>query len=266
MSTLGRGERLFRITAALGDRRTVLARDLAAQFGVSERTIYRDMTLLARQGVPVTGAAGVGYVSRGQHLTAPMALSDDEAEALVLGLRIVATWADPGLAAASSALFAKLPLRLAPDTLARLRRTALVAPFSSEHVPAPSVLPVLRRAVRQRRKVAFDYIDAEGRVTTRTARPLSIAFFSTSWLLAAWCELRGDFRSFRLDRVRALTARDERFANEPGRRLEDYFTPPESSRTATDRSGPPAPETAARDRPAGSSRNTPRPRHRDTAW
>jgi predicted DNA-binding transcriptional regulator YafY len=181
------------------------------------------MDMLVRQGVPVSGAAGVGYVPRGQHLTPPMALTDNEVEALVLGLRIVATWGDGGLAAASNSLFPKLQLRLASDTLRRLQQTALLAPFSSMYTPAPSVLPALRQAVRQRRKVSFDYTDADGRTTCRMVRPLSIAFFSTVWSMTAWCELRLDFRFFRLDRMRSLILRNEHFATEPCKRLPDYL-------------------------------------------
>jgi predicted DNA-binding transcriptional regulator YafY len=225
MATPGRSERLFRITELLGQRRTLRARDLANTLGVSERTIYRDMATLVRRGVPVMGEAGTGYILRGQHLTPPMALTDDEVEALVLGLRVVTTWGDDELAAASSSVFAKLPLRLAPETLQRLQQTALVAPFSSMRTPTPAVLPSLRRAVRQKRKVTIEYVDADEHRTTRTIRPLSIAFFSAVWSMAAWCELRADFRSFRLERIRGLTLCSGRFANEAGKTLQDYLRP-----------------------------------------
>jgi predicted DNA-binding transcriptional regulator YafY len=225
MAASGRSERLFRITELLAQRRVLRACDLAGILKVSERTIYRDMHTLVRQGVPIIGEAGAGYMLRGQRLGRPLALSDDELEALVLGLRIVTTWGDVELAAASASLLARLHPRLASETLRRVQQTALVAPLSSMHTPAPAILPSLRRAVRQQRRITFEYVDAEQRNSVRTVRPLSIAFFATVWSMVGWCELRNNFRSFRIDRIRNLTVQDEHFASEPGKTLLDYLSP-----------------------------------------
>jgi predicted DNA-binding transcriptional regulator YafY len=79
------------------------------------------------------------------------------------------------------------------------------------------------RGIDEKRKAAFAYGDAAGMATTRIVRPLAMHFWGGTWTLAAWCELRTDFRTFRLDRVSDLALTDDRFGMEPGRTLEDYM-------------------------------------------
>jgi predicted DNA-binding transcriptional regulator YafY len=79
------------------------------------------------------------------------------------------------------------------------------------------------RAIEERRKAFFAYRDANSDDTERTVRPLALHFWGGTWTLAAWCELRIDFRTFRIDRAERITLSEERFDLEAGRRLEDYL-------------------------------------------
>ena len=81
----------------------------------------------------------------------------------------------------------------------------------------------LRRAVREQRKVRVDYTSEKGEQTQRTLWPMALAFFPPVWLLLAWCELRQDFRAFRVDRVGGIAFEAERYPQQPGRRLVDYL-------------------------------------------
>jgi predicted DNA-binding transcriptional regulator YafY len=81
----------------------------------------------------------------------------------------------------------------------------------------------LRRAIRNRRKIRFRYTDVVGQGSERTVRPLSLAYFGPVWVLAAWCELRDDFRTFRLDRMADFSVADDLFRQEPGRTLADFL-------------------------------------------
>ena len=67
------------------------------------------------------------------------------------------------------------------------------------------------------------YRDAAEAETRRTVRPVGLAFFGNRWTLLGWCELREDFRAFRLDRVRELQVLPEHFADEPGKTMDDYL-------------------------------------------
>ena len=218
-----RADRLFEIIQILRRRKLARAQDLAEKLEVSERTIYRDIRDLMSSGVPIEGEAGVGYILRGGYDLPPIMFDEEEIEALVLGVRIVQSWADPKLAAAAGKVIAKVET-VVPDRLRRhMEATALLAP--SNHFAEPlSVDPIaLRDAIRGMRKVTFRYEDREAVATRRTVRPLALAFYGPVWLLASWCELRQDFRAFRLDRITDLAVSEERFPAEPGRSLNDYL-------------------------------------------
>ncbi|MEK9754785.1 MAG: WYL domain-containing protein [Rhodospirillaceae bacterium] len=105
-----------------------------------------------------------------------------------------------------------------------MAETALLAPVSELVEPIVIGSGEPRVAVRERRKVHFNYLDAENKATERDVRPLAMAFFGPVWILAAWCELRRDFRSFRLDRMADLVVPDETFEPEPDKSIESFLT------------------------------------------
>jgi predicted DNA-binding transcriptional regulator YafY len=171
--------------------------------------------------MPVRGEAGVGSaLSKGFELP-PMTLTLDELEALVLGVRVVQGVGDRALARAAGSLLAKVELVL-PDTLRpQVARTRLAAPL---RIPRGGIGPLglVREALRSQRRLRFAYVDEAARGSTREVRPLTLAFWGTTWTLGAWCELRRDFRSFRVDRLRqAELARP--FETEPGKSLDDFI-------------------------------------------
>ncbi len=204
-------------------RRLTRAADLAEELEVSERTVYRDIRDLMTSGVPIDGEAGVGYVLREGYDLPPLMFKESEIEALVLGAHIVQSWADPALATAASDIIAKVQ-QVLPDHLRRyMADTALLAPEHTYIEPITFELADLRTAVRDKRKVHFSYADAAGSTSARTIRPLSLAFFGPVWLTAAWCELRNDFRAFRLDRIKDFTVLDDTFTDEPGKTLHEFL-------------------------------------------
>ncbi|MGH6919040.1 MAG: helix-turn-helix transcriptional regulator, partial [Geminicoccaceae bacterium] len=103
-----RADRLFQIIQILRRGQLTTARALADELEVSSRTIYRDVADLIGSGVPVEGAAGAGYLLRGGYDLPPLMFSPTELEALVLGARIVASWADAELGRASQDVLAKV--------------------------------------------------------------------------------------------------------------------------------------------------------------
>ena len=219
-----RADRLFQVIQLLRRRNVVTAAWLATELEVSERTIYRDVRDLVLSGVPIEGEAGVGYMLRRGFDLPPLMFTDPEIEAMVLGARIVTSWGDAALAKAAGEALARVESVL-PDRLRlRLQDTRLFAP--GFHVPRAVIerLPELRSALESQRKVRLDYTDADGSQTERIVRPIGLFFWGYGWSLAAWCELRVAFRSFRLDRIRALEVLDERFHDEPGHTLDDFLS------------------------------------------
>ena len=176
---------------------------LAEQLGVSLRTLYRDIDALRGQGADIAGDPGIGYLLRPGFLLPPMMFSEEELEAMVLGTRWVASHADPELAAAARGAMDRI-LGILPDGLRLQVETGGL--FAPDWCPAPPEpwLPTLRRAIRDQRALHLAYADAGNRVSQRTIWPFAMAFLDDRRLLAAWCELRGDFRHFRADRVLGL--------------------------------------------------------------
>jgi predicted DNA-binding transcriptional regulator YafY len=217
-----RADRLFQIIQFIRRHRVTTAAALAEALEVSERTVYRDIRDLVISGVPIEGEAGVGYVLRKGFDLPPLMFTREEVEALVLGSRVVSSWADAGLGKAAEAALDRIAAALPDELRQRLIESRLFAP--GFHVPEAVVerLGLLREATTAKRKAWMAYRDASEAGSERTVRPLGLSFFGSTWMLTAWCELRSDFRNFRLDRVESLRLLDERFADEPGKTWEDY--------------------------------------------
>jgi predicted DNA-binding transcriptional regulator YafY len=217
-----RADRLFQIVQALRRRRTVTtAARLAERLGVSERTIYRDIQDLVRAGTPIDGEAGIGYRLRPEYDLPPIMFTRDEIQALVIGARIVGQVGDAALARASESILAKVAAILPPELAPMLTDTPFYVPTPAR-LTGTDVLLVIRAALADRRRLAFDYTDEQGRASTRVVRPLGVFFWGRAWTLASWCELRQDFRDFRIDRIRGATP-GEAFDDEAGRTLKDYL-------------------------------------------
>lgn len=218
-----RADRLFQIVTLLRRRRVTTAALLAEELGVSERTVYRDVRDLIASGVPIEGEAGVGYsLARGFDLP-PLMFREDEIEALVLGARMVESWADPALIRAAQSALAKIQVSLPERLRPRIAATTLFAPGFHVAPEKTQNLAELRAAVGERKKVRLDYTGKDGAPSERVVWPLGLFFWGDKWSLAAHCELRRGFRSFRLDRIRALESSAEPFDELPGRTLRDFF-------------------------------------------
>ena len=190
---------------------------------MSERTIYRDVRDLILSGVPILGEAGVGYaLPRGFDLP-PLMFDDEELEALVLGARMVQAFADKRLARAAEEALGKIETALPQRLRARISEAAFLAPDFHVDPRSAQGLDELRRALREKRKLRFDYVDKIGNASARYVRPLGVSFWGRQWTLVAWCEERQDFRNFRLDRITELDVLDEVFIDEPGKSLRDFL-------------------------------------------
>ncbi len=219
-----RADRLFQIVQRLRRRGVTTAAQLAEALEVSPRTIYRDIADLVASGVPVLGEAGVGYaLPRGYDLP-PLMFTEEEIEALVLGARAVRSWGDSALARAADDALAKIENAL-PE---RLRHLVPESPLFALgfHVPSRvrAGLGELRAAIRDRLKIRFSYAGSVGAPSSRTVWPLGLFYWGTLWSLGAWCELRQDFRNFRLDRVSQLELLEDRYPVETGRTIGDLMS------------------------------------------
>jgi predicted DNA-binding transcriptional regulator YafY len=218
-----RADRLFAIIQRLRRRQVITAGALAEHFHVSERTIYRDIRDLVKSEVPIEGAAGIGYSLRKGYELPPLMFTDGELQALVFGARMVQSWSDPELGQAADAALAKIESVLPAHLRRVVEDRTLWAPTDARRARLSFDFAELRSAIRNRRKIRFSYHDEKGAETHREARPLTLWFYPPTWLAGSWCELRNDFRWFRLDRMNQVEFLEEIFPLEPGRTAEDLF-------------------------------------------
>jgi predicted DNA-binding transcriptional regulator YafY len=218
-----RADRLFEIVHHLRGRRLTTAAQLAEWLEVSDRTIYRDIADLLASGIPIDGEAGVGYRLHPDFDLPPLMFNRNEIEALVLGARMVESWGGPTLAHGARSALAKIAIALPKDKRTTLESSRLFSPDFFINPQMGAQMDVLRVAIDGHHRVQLEYRDVESKESRRCVRPLGLFFWGGAWSLGAWCELRNDFRNFRLDRIVNSVVQDERFADEPGRRLADYL-------------------------------------------
>lgn len=220
-----RADRLFRIVQFLRAGRLQTARELAQKLEVSDRTIYRDVQDLQLSGVPILGEAGVGYTLRRDFDLPPLMFDGREITALVLGSRMVAAWGDAELASAANDALRKIEAVLTPALRDRIDAVPLYVPgYGLENQGATrETLEQLRGAIEGNQKIEVAYRDEKAQVTERRLRPMALLFWGNVWTLVAWCELRVDFRSFRVDRFQSLRILDERFVPQPGQEYSDFL-------------------------------------------
>jgi len=218
-----RADRLFQIIQFLRTRRVTTAQWLADRLEVSERTIYRDIKDLILSGVNIEGEAGIGYVVRKGFDLPPLMFSEDEITALTLGARLVESWADASLATAAQSALSKIETVLPDDIKSSLGKTLLFSPFTRITPEISTTMAEVRFAADNHRKISLQYSDAKGRSSIRIIWPLGMFFWGSVWTIGAWCELRNDFRVFRLDRINTLCVLDERYPQEKGKSLQDLI-------------------------------------------
>jgi predicted DNA-binding transcriptional regulator YafY len=218
-----RADRLFRIVQLLRSGRLKTARALAERLQVSERTIYRDIVDLQLAGQPIEGEAGVGYTLRREFDLPPLMFAPEELTALVLGARLVKAWGGAENALAAGNALARIEAVLPPELANSLDAILMYVPGFQMSQVLRRLLDRVHAACAARRALAFAYTRLNGEPSQRTVRPLALYCWSGTWTLVSWCEMRKDFRTFRLDRIAQCELLDRTFEQRRGQRLKDYL-------------------------------------------
>ncbi len=218
-----RADRLFQIVQLLRRGRATTAAQIAGELEVSERTIYRDVQDLVCSGVPIQGEAGVGYALPVHFDLPPLMFDAQEIAALVLGARMVESWSDRALASSAKSALRKVEHVLPERLAAKIEKNRLYAPEPQLRAEEGERMALVRQALDELLVLHLAYTDEASVESEREVRPLGLFFWGRTWTLAAWCELRQGFRSFRLDRMRDIELTGRTFAPAPGQTLEDFF-------------------------------------------
>ncbi|KQU84360.1 DNA-binding transcriptional regulator [Variovorax sp. Root318D1] len=218
-----RADRLFQLVQLIRGRRLTTAAFLSQRLEVSERTVYRDVADLQHQGVPIEGEAGVGYRLGAGFELPPLMFTQEEASALMAAARLAQSWVDPALARNIETGLGKILSVLPAAARVSAEALALYAPALGLDDTMRNRLQILREAVEARQKLRLSYRDVSGDASERTVRPLGCFYWGKVWTLSTWCELRSDFRGFRIDRMDAVEVLPERFRDEAGKTLADML-------------------------------------------
>jgi len=218
-----RADRLFQIVQILRNKRLVTAKTLAERLEVSERTIYRDIQDISLSGVPVEGEAGVGYRLRHTIDIPPIMFTPDEIEALVVGARMAKTWAGTELGYSAQSALDKITAVIPAELRNKIEDSKLFSLRFDQRQDLDINLDICRKAIDGKRLLHMSYCRADGEQSLRRIRPLGLYFWGNVWTLVGWCELRDDFRNFRLDRIQSIQSENTTFIDIEGQSLQDFI-------------------------------------------
>lgn len=232
-----RADRLFQIVQHFRGGRLVTAQKLGQWLEVSERTIYRDIADLQSSGVPIDGEAGVGYLMREGFDLPPLMFTRDEIVALVAGARMVRAFGGAAMARAAEEALVKIGAVLPDAERARIEKTEIHSPKWVVSDADRVAIDRIERAIEARDVLTLDYRDEGGAASARDVRPLGLWFWGRVWTLVAWCEMRDDFRTFRIDRIASIAGAARRFRPERGKLLADFYRAMEKRENADGTTG-----------------------------
>ena len=209
-------DRLLAVALLLSARRRLQAQSLAQHFNVSLRTVYRDVRSLVEAGFPIIGTPGDGYLLPSTSTMRPLVMEPDEAEALVMGARLLEQSGDDAIRARLATAVAKLESVLPVDGVRRLRehRTRVLLSGGSR---SAGPIGVLLEGVTEHRVVRIQY-----GLQRREIEPLGLVRIDDHWFVPSYCRLREDLRTFRADRILAAELTDIPAPVRPGVSLEAF--------------------------------------------
>jgi len=208
---MNRIDRLNALRILLESRRLITAQEIAVHFGLSLRTIYRDIASLQEAGIAIEGEAGIGYsLSRHAQLS-PVTFQPTEAISLLLAAKVVERHLDSYHTAIFANAIRKIRAALPShekDSLERLEGKIALPDYGIPRKGPlnPDALQPIQAALLQGSQLRIEYAaGSRTETSTRTVVPIGILFYGGYWHMIAYCEMRKDYRDFRIDRIRELT-------------------------------------------------------------
>ena len=212
---MNRIDRLFSILLTFQHKRRIRAVDLARQFEVSKRTIYRDMSALNQMGIPIAALPGEGFELVEGYYLPPLMFTENEAIALLLGSRLLAQQAAGSLIQSADSALAKIAVALPEQVRARSEGLAniigFVTPKAKFDLDDPQLL-LVQTAIQERRVLHLRYRGYQKEdVTERDVEPHHLFYADGLWYLEAYCRMRKGMRDFRFSRMEKVTPLEETF-------------------------------------------------------
>ncbi len=217
---MNRIDRLTAILRQLQSKRIVKAQDIAERFGISLRTVYRDIRTLEEGGIPISGEAGIGYSIMDGYRLPPVMFTKEEATAFLTAEKFIEKLTDPYTEESYKSAMYKVKAVLRnteKDYLENIDKHIEV--LNNPCLPKPKTLPnpiqVILRSISEKNIISIEYFSHNKQEKTRrNIEPVGVFYSTNYWHLIAFCHLRNDYRDFRTDRISHISITSEKFNKE----------------------------------------------------
>ena len=225
---MNRVDRLMGIITLLQAKKHLSVPQIAGHFGISERTVFRDLRAIGEIGVPVFFEPEKGYSVGNGFFLPPVSLTVEEANALSIAEPLVVRFADKSIQQHFAAALAKIKLALGRSQREKMEQfQAGTAHFVPDHyahlMPSTDYLTPLQNAIVNKNIVRIEYINQNEELSTREVEPIGLTFYALNWHLVGWCHLRQAYRDFRTSRIRKLTVTIQPFRKTDHIGLNEYL-------------------------------------------
>jgi predicted DNA-binding transcriptional regulator YafY len=222
---MNRVDRLFGILTLLQSKRYVTGEKIAEKYGISVRSVYRDIKAMNEQGIPVSFEPHRGYFIVNGFFLQPVSFSTEEANALLLMESIVSAFADKSIQHHYSSALTKIKSVLRSSQKDSVERLAdnikLQVPVC--FVQNFDYLSRIQQAISSQKILEIGYTNKQEEVSVRKMEPIGLIFYALSWHLIGWCHNKKDYRDFRVSRILRLTCTEENFTVAKHMPLDDYM-------------------------------------------
>ncbi|MCG8670087.1 MAG: YafY family transcriptional regulator [Pseudomonadales bacterium] len=228
MADINRFDRVISILTMLHTKRLITAKEIAERFGVSERTVYRDIRTLETAGVPIGSEAGLGYFLDKSYRLPPVMFDRDEAVALLLAEKFIQGIRDQKTGQSYRSALDKVKAVLGHDDKDYLealsQRVDVHLGVNQSDTAGDRWLEEIQKAIVFSHTLQIEYY-AHYRQQSgqRTIEPIGLYYYSRHWHLIAWCQTRDDYRDFRLDRIQTLAVTSDHFNRRSRASLTEYI-------------------------------------------
>ena len=222
---MNRIDRLFGILTLLQSKKYVTAETIAEKFGISTRTVYRDIKALIEQGVPVSFEQHRGYFIVQGYFVPPVSFTSEEANALLLMESFVKGFADRSIGQHYSSALNKIKAVLRTTQKEGLERldNNIKLQLPACFVNDTDYLSLLQTAISSKTIVEIEYRNNKSEISRRLVEPIGLVFYAFSWHLIAWCHIRADYRDFKLVRILKVKSTGQPFQKADHLVLNDYM-------------------------------------------
>lgn len=222
---MNRIDRLLGMLTFLQSKKFVPAEKIAEHFGISIRTVYRDIKALCEQGIPISFEPKKGYFVVSGYFLPPLMFSNEEANALLLLESLAGSLSDRSVQKYYNAALDKVKavLRGSQKEQMEILAQKIKAQFPASLKNDYSFLSILQENISARRIIELIYKNLKEETSKRLVEPVGLIFYDFNWHLIGWCHLRKDYRDFRVSRIQHIKITDAPFEQRSHPALSEFM-------------------------------------------